>query len=127
MPIGTCDPATRGDAFNATSLERPAPDGSGSVLIDIHYGWDGVSVRPDCNGPVWYLRVRNNSALPAWALLPNKKQGQLWMQGDPGTDQIIGNATAASRTGGVTNQLTSLGLLNYQDVAGIGVTFTPPA
>ncbi len=117
MPIGTCDPATRGQAYNAVTLEKPAPNGSGSVLIDIHFGWDGVSVRPNCNGPVSYLRARNTSNMSAWALLPMKKRGSKWVQADPGTDVTT---TAAG-------QLSNLGLSSYQDVLGVDITFTQPA
>jgi hypothetical protein len=48
MPIGTCDPASRGDAFNVLQLAV----GNGDVMVTIRYGWDGVSVRPDCDGPL---------------------------------------------------------------------------
>jgi len=117
MPIGTCDPASRGDAYNSVTLETPLPNFSGSVLIDCRYGWDGVSVRPDCNGPVSYLRTRNTGNVPAWALLPNKKKAPLWVKVDPGTDVVI---TAAGT-------LKNLGLEAYADVAGLGFQFTQPA
>jgi hypothetical protein len=70
MPIGTCDPASRGDAYNSVTLEERAPNGSGSVLTDVRYGWDGVSVMPNCDGPVSYLRTRNTSTMTAWATQP---------------------------------------------------------
>jgi hypothetical protein len=117
MPIGTCDPATRGDAFNSVTLEKPLPNGSGSVLADVHYGWDGISVRPDCDGPVLFLRTRNTGTQTAWAPLPNKKKPPLWVQIDPGTDVTI---TAQG-------QLNNLGLTKYSDVAGVGLVFTQPA
>jgi len=131
MPIGTCDPATRSQLFNEQQLERHAPDNSGSVLVDVHYGWDGTSTKESaggtgCDGPVWYLRVRNTSAMTAWAVLPNKKQGNTWIQGGPGVDQIIGSPTVASRTGGVATQLANLGLSNWKDVLGTTITFTQP-
>ena len=37
MPIGTCDPASRGDAYNSGEL---AID-NGNVTIEYRYGWDG--------------------------------------------------------------------------------------
>lgn len=116
MPIGTCDPASRGDAYNQLAMEVPAPDSSGSVLVDCHYGWDGVSVRPTCNGPVLYLRTRNTSGMTAWALLPMKKRGDTWVQIDAGTDVTI---TAAG-------QLSQLGLSNVVDVQGVGIDFIQP-
>ena len=117
MPTGTCDPASRGEPYNTVTLEMPAPNGTGSVLIDIRYGWDGVSVRPNCNGPVSRLRTRNTSTQPAWALLPLKKRGDTWVQIAPGTDVTV---TAAG-------QLSNLGLSTYADVQGVDMVFTQPA
>jgi hypothetical protein len=49
MPIGTCDPATRGDAFNVLQLSV----GNGDVTVTIRYGWDGTSTRATgCDGPL---------------------------------------------------------------------------
>jgi hypothetical protein len=49
MPIGTCDPATRGDAFNEFEMSV----GNGDVDIKGRYGWDGVSTRATgCDGPM---------------------------------------------------------------------------
>jgi len=98
-------------------MEVPSTNGTGSVLIDIRYGWDGTSVRPNCDGPVSYIRTRNTSNMIAWALLPNKKKGAAWVQIDPGTDTTI---TAAG-------QLNNLGLSNQSDVQAVGITFENPA
>lgn len=117
MPAGTCDPASRGDAYNGFAMEVPLPDASGAVLVDVRYGWDGVSVRPNCDGPISYLRTRNTGTSPAWALLPNKKKSPLYVQIDPGTDVTI---TAKG-------QLSNLGLTNATDVQGVGFVFTSPA
>lgn len=38
MPIGTCDPASRGEAFNV--FEQAQGD-AGEVLLTVRYGWDG--------------------------------------------------------------------------------------
>lgn len=116
MPIGTCDPATRGDQYNEIALEIPLPDGSGSVLISGFYGWDRVSQRPNCDGPVVSLHTRNTGTSPAWANLPNKKKGTPWVQIDPGTDATISSP----------GQLSNLGLSNYSDLAGVGFQFTDP-
>lgn len=49
MPAGTCDPATRGAAFNVLQLAV----GNGDVMVTIRYGWDGVSTRATgCDGPL---------------------------------------------------------------------------
>jgi len=116
MPSGTCDPASRGEASNQLTVEVPNPNGSGAVLIDIRYGWDGVSVRPNCEGPVLSLRTRNLSNSTAWANLPNKKRGNTWVQIDPGTDVTV-NAQG---------QLNNLGLSNLSDVLGVWPVFTNP-
>lgn len=117
MPLGTCDPASRGDAYNQLAEEVPLPNESGSVLIDIHYGWDGTSTRPNCDGPVSFIRTRNTGTQTAWANLPNKKKGSPWVQLDPGTDVTITQQ----------GQLNNLGLTNYSDVAAVGFQFTNPA
>jgi hypothetical protein len=111
MPTGTCDPASRGQTYNEMALEYPAPDGSGGVLVDARYGWVGVWVRPDCNGPITFLRTRNTSGMTAWVNLPNKKKPPLWVQIDPGTDTTI---TAAG-------QLRNLGLESAVDVRGVQI------
>jgi hypothetical protein len=86
MPIGTCDPASRGrgETYNEFAMEVPLPDGSGYVLIDCRYTWDGTSTRATgCDGPVIFLRTRNTGTSTAWAMLPDKKKAPLWVQLDP--------------------------------------------
>lgn len=114
---GTCDPATRGDTYNQITIEEPLPNGSGSVLVDVHFGWDGTSVRPNCDGPVSYLRTRNTGSVSAWAWLPGKKKGATWVQIDPGADVTV---TAQG-------QLNNLGLTSFTDVQEVGFVFTRPA
>lgn len=116
MPIGTCDPATRGATYNELTIERPAPNSSGSVLAEVHYTWDGTSVRPNCNGPVIFIRTRNTSNMPAWANLPAKKRGSTWIQIDPGTDVTTTSA----------GQINNLGLSTAADIAFVDVVFTQP-
>lgn len=98
-------------------MEFPSPSRTGSVMVDIQYGWDGVSVMPNCDGPITSLRTRNTSTDTAWALLPNKKKVPLWVQIDPGTDSTI---TAAGT-------LKNLGLTNCSDVLDASVVYTQPA
>lgn len=117
MPSGTCDPASRGEAYNQMAEEVPLPDGSGSILVDCRFGWDGISSMPNCDGPVSFLRTRNTGSAPAWALLPEKKKAPPWVRIDPGTDVTI---TAKG-------QLSNLGLSNVSDVNGVGISFTDPA
>lgn len=113
MPIGTCDPASRGDEYNITEL---AAGINGSVVITVRSGWDGVSVRPNCDGPVKDIRVRNTGTATHWALLPAKKRGSLWVEIPPGTDATISSP----------GQLSNLGLSNYSDIAGVTITDVQP-
>ena len=118
MPIGTCDPASRGEAHNQIAMEVQLPDGSGAVLIDGLWDWDGVSTRETgCNGPIVSLHTRNTGTSPAWALLPSKKKGDPWVRIDPGIDVTV----TAKGT------LNNLGLSNYVDLYGVGFQFTDPS
>ena len=117
MASGTCNPASRGDTFNSVTIEEHAPNFSGSILVDVKFGWDSVSIRPDCDGPVASIRLRNTSTQTAWADLPNKKRGNRWVAINPGTDATTSQA----------NQLRNLGLENYADVLGVAIVFTQPA
>jgi hypothetical protein len=119
MPIGTCDPASRGrgETYNEFAMEVPLPDGSGYVLIDCRYTWDGTSTRATgCDGPVIFLRTRNTGASTAWAMLPDKKKAPLWVQLDPGTDVTVTQK----------GQLANLGLSNSKDVETVQFSFTDP-
>lgn len=115
-PSGTCDPATRGQTYNQVTLEIPLPNGSGSVLIDSRFGWDGTSVRPNCDGPTQSIRTRNTGTQSAWAVLPDKKKAPHWVQIDPGTDVTVS----------AQGQLNNLGLTSYSDVVSVGFAFTQP-
>lgn len=113
MPEGTCDPASRGDEFNVTETA----EGGGDVLITIRWGWDGVSVRPDCDGPVRDIHVRNVSQTTYYANLPNKKKGNRNIEIPPGTDVVISG----------TGQLKQYGLENYSDCIGVQLHTDPLA
>jgi hypothetical protein len=116
MPSGTCDPATRGEASNQITLEEPLPDGSGVVVIDVHYGWDGSSVMPNCDGPIQSIRTRNTGTQTTWCVLPDKKKPPLWVKIDPGTDVTI----TAKGT------LNNLGLTKFSDIPALGFVYTQP-
>lgn len=108
---GTCS------ANGEFEIQIPLPNGSGFVNADCRYNHDGVSVWPNCNGPVTFLRTRNTGTTTAWALLPDKKQPPLWVQIDPGTDVTITSH----------GQLNTLGLANASDVRSVRLSFTNPA
>lgn len=118
MPIGTCDPASRGETFNEFTIEVRSPNGSGSVLVDVRFDWDGVSTKATgCDGPITLLHTRNTSDMPAWALLPDKKKGSGWVQIDPGTDLPISSQ----------GTLNNLGLSNASDAISVRISFVNPA
>jgi hypothetical protein len=103
MPSGTCDPATRGDPYNVQTLSM----GNGQVTIDIRYGWDGVSVRPDCDGPlvngtgtgnVWAIRVTNNDSISWWVHTIGKRGQPHNIQFTPGSVTTF-TKTQASNNG----------------------------
>lgn len=85
MAIGTCDPASRGEAFNLLTLAM----GNGNVTVNVRYGWDGVSTKETgCNGPLyqppnqpgnqadrWAIQVVNNDSI-SWYVRTIGKKGQ---------------------------------------------------
>lgn len=105
MPLGTCDPASRGEEHNVVEY---AVDG-GNVVVTIRWDWDGVSEMPACDGPVVDIRVRNTSALMYYANLPAKKRGLRNVEIPPGTDVVIS----------ARNTLRQMGLENYSDTIGV--------
>lgn len=110
MPAGTCDPASRGEQWNTDEM---AVD-NGNVVVTIRWDWDGVSVRPDCDGPLIDVHVVNHSLVTYYANLPGKKKGARNIAIPPGTD------TTYSR-----NQLRQVGLDNYVDVVGVQLHTDP--
>jgi hypothetical protein len=112
---GTCVPADGSKPEFQVRLR--APNGSGYVSIDVIYSHDGVSVWPDCDGPLDSLHTINDSNMTAWALLPNKKKAPLWVKIDPATDVVTSAA----------GQLNNLGLRNASDCTLDKLQFTDPA
>lgn len=107
--------AANGGKLSQT-ISYQTPNGSGYVLFDIDYTPDGVSVRPNCDGPITRIRTRNTSNQPMWVLLPAKKRGNPWIQVDPGTDVTTTNTTV----------LTNLGVSAFSDAASSEVVYTQP-
>lgn len=102
--------------FLQQTISYLTPDKSGYVLLDIRYTHDGVSVRPNCDGPITRLRTRNTSQQTAWAVLPNKRKSPQWVQIDPGTDVSITNQ-------GTLNQI---GVETFSDAAGVVFVYSQP-
>ena len=115
MPVGTCDPASRGDTWNSGQLTI---DG-GAVTVDYRYGWDGVSVRPDCVGPLNRVRVTNTTTDVTYYAHFKGRRGQ------PKVLEIPPGFVNTYNSG----QLSSRGFEDNTDLEGLLITrsATPPA
>jgi hypothetical protein len=114
MPIGTCDPATRGQTNNMAEVDFTFDD---QVLVKliILFGWDGVSVKPNCDGPLTSIQGINLSATVTyygWFLSKGGTARSITMP--PGFNQTI-----------INPQLRNQGFRNYSDTDGIDVTDSP--
>lgn len=105
---GNCDPAP--DPYNIQRMTK----GNDTVLIEIRYGWDGVSVYPECAGPIIRIRVTNTGDETWYAHVEGRK-------GQPRTIAIEPGA-ARNYTGA---QLASVGIETLDDLAGLSLTRTP--
>lgn len=119
MPAGTCDPASRGDPYNSQTLSM----GNGAVTAEIRYGWDGVSVLPDCDGPlvngsgtgnVWAIRVTNNDSVSWWVHTIGKR-------GQPHNTEF----TPGSVTTFTKNQAANNGYDSISDFDELTLTTSP--
>jgi len=110
MPEGTCDPATRGAAYNEMVQEE------GPITIYARYGWDGVSIKPDCDGPVLLVRGTNVSTTETW---------YVHFKGRRGTWVNVPLAPGEVREVTSSGQLRQLGLPNASDLEGIYINKDP--
>lgn len=98
MDEPTCNPSP--DTFNTEIIAK----GNGLVIITMNYGWDGVSVFPNCAGPIISARIQNMGP-DTWMLrLPNGKQSK---------NNPVVPGTDATLTG---SQLTALGVTQLADI-----------
>ena len=114
MPAGTCDPASRGDEWNEGAYSVPLADG-GVVSVTYQYGWDGVSVRPNCNGPLNSLSVQNTSTTLS---------GYAHFKGRRGHPRVIEIPPGFSRTFN-QRQLSQRGIEDYSDLDNFYLTDSP--
>jgi hypothetical protein len=120
MPAGTCDPASRGDAFNMQQMAVA----NGMVDITVRYGWDGVSVRPDCDGPLvdgtgpvgnrWALKVTNNDTV-SWYVHTVGRRGQ------PRHLELLPGVTRTYTAA----QGTAAGYASITDLESLNITTSP--
>lgn len=102
--VQTCDPAP--EPHHTVELAK----GDGQVSVTIHAGWDGLSVWPNCVGPIVDMRLRNVGT-DTWILnLPNGrklKNNPI----EPGTDVTLTGA-----------QLENLGVRTIADLEDFTLT-----
>lgn len=99
MPQGTCDPGL--SLFNETVLSKD----NGRVTITIRWSWDGVSVWPDCTGPIVAVAMRSTSP-------------RAWLAGFPAGRAAKTRVVTAGMSRVFTGaQLTTIGLVSIADVA----------
>lgn len=84
VPKGVCDPAP--EEYNTLYLGVL----DDRVAVTVLWSWDGVSVYPDCDGPIVSVRVQNLTDAAVSALLPNarKQAGRVYTL-QPGADITI--------------------------------------
>lgn len=109
MPLGTCDPASRGQAWNEAELALF----ENTVRVIYRYGWDGVSTKETgCVGPLNRVRVINTSQTTTYyAWFYSKKGVARSFQITPGLDQTFNSA-----------QLRNAGFETNEDVDGLTIT-----
>jgi hypothetical protein len=112
MTKGNCDPGPGN--FNETTVSKA----NGQVTITVRSSWDGVSVFPNCAGPIEDAHVVNASAATWYAHFARKRGGVRTVSIAPGDDRTV---TAA--------QLAAVGLDTLADIQAVRLTAspTPPA
>lgn len=103
--IGSCDPATRGQATNATTLQ------SGLAFVDIIWSWDGVSVQPNCDGPLVSVHGVNADTVSHWLHFQGRKGQPKTIELTPGFNVTL---TAA--------QMKQRGFDSFADTVGVQLT-----
>lgn len=119
MPEGTCDPATRGALYNEGELaiEQSEEYPRGAVTLSYRYGWDGVSAKPDCVGPLLRIRVVNNTSDTWYAHFQGRRGTWRRVTLDPNETRNVGQQA-----------LTNAGFIDNTDLEGLYITrsTTPP-
>lgn len=105
---GSCDPSP--DPFNEVTLTK----GNGTVTIDTRWTWDGVSVYPECDGPIIRIRVTNTGQQTWYAHVQRRRGGTRAVAIEPGADR--------SYTGA---QLAQVGIETIQDLDELTLTLVP--
>lgn len=112
MPEGTCDPASVGRTYwEVTQAQGP----NGEVEFTYRHGWDGTSQRPECNGPIVYVKAFNNGSVTHYGHFLGRK----------GTPRTIACAPGQTIEEDRPNVLRNMGLETVDDVAGMYITTSP--
>lgn len=113
MGYPTCDPAQWGMPYVEDNL---AQGEHGEVLVTYRYNWDGVSVKPDCNGPIIYLAGRNDSAVVTY---------YAHFQGRGGTTRHLEMPPGSFYEENRRQRLINLGFVNRLDMDGLVIDTFP--
>lgn len=121
MPAGTCDPATRGDAFNVQELSVA----NGDVTLTVRYGWDGVSTKETgCDGP---LVNGTGPVANRWAIKAVNLSGTTYYAhtvGRRGQPRVVTLAAGATNTY-TANQAGNNGFDTISDLYELSLTTEP--
>jgi hypothetical protein len=108
MTKGSCDPSP--ELFNEVTLTK----GNGTVTVDVRWTWDGVSIYPNCAGPVIQVHYTNTGQQTWYAHLPRKTRGVTTVEILPGADQVVSGAA-----------LATAGLDTLASIQGLTLSLTP--
>lgn len=103
--IGSCDPSTRGETTNSTTLQ------AGPAYVQIVWTWDGTSTVPNCDGPLVGVHAVNDTAASRWVHFEGRRGQPRSVELPPGTDVTRGPAWLAAR-----------GFDSYADTVGVRLT-----
>lgn len=120
MPIGTCDPATRGDPYNVIQLAV----GNGDVMVTIRYDWDQISTRDTgCDGPL----VNGTGIGNTWAVAyVNAGETTYYMHTTGRNGQSRTFTINPGANGTITkSQAAAQGYVNRSDVDNLTLTTEP--
>lgn len=99
MTKGSCDPTPA----TVNHLQFDVADGQ--VAIDVTWAWDGISIWPDCDGPVQSIQVKNLGTTPYTLQIPNGRKAKT-VTLTPGFNQTYTSA----------GQFKQFGVETYRDL-----------
>jgi hypothetical protein len=106
---GSCDPSPQQYNVLDEAWEN------GAVVATVTWSWDGVSVFPDCDGPVVSVRIVNLTGETFYVHFPRKARGVTYVALDPHSDQTVPAG----------NTLRQMGLDTYKACLGARVDRDP--